>query len=282
MLRFFCLCLAIALAQPALAQPRPDMSPQQAAHVLWDVMAMDALAPILRDEALAEGAEMASTMFPRGGTGRWMDRVAAIHAPDRIRALFLRGVLARLPAADPQDLHRGLAFYRTGLGRQLLSLETRARIAMLDDKVEAAARDAWAREQSKSTPRAARINRLIAAADLVEANVAGGLNASVAFAKGFQEGGGFPMPLSEGQIVADAWAQEPQLRTDTEDWIGAYLFLAYAALSDAQLDLYIAYAASDGGRILSQMMFAGFDAAFTRTSHDMGRAAAAELRGRQL
>lgn len=283
MLRFLCLCLLLAWGQPGQAQPRPPVPQhQQIAPILWDVMRMDQLAPILRDEAVAEATEMAAAMFPRGGTGQWQARVAAIHAPARIRALFLRGVTDAMPATDLAVLQRGLAFYRTGLGRKLLSLEATARVAMLDADVDAAARNAWARAQQRPTPRAARIARLIETADLIEPNVAGGLNASIAFARGFQAGGGFPMPMTEDQIIADAWAEEPRLRADTESWIGAYLFLAYSRLSDAELDLYTAYAASDGGRALSRAMFAGFDRVFAQTSHDMGLAAAAELRGRQL
>ncbi|GHG22421.1 hypothetical protein [Paracoccus aerius] len=283
MLRFLCFCFLVAFAQPGHAQPAPPAPQhQQAARILWEVMQLDQLAPTLRDEALAEGREMAATMFPRGGTGRWLEQVAAIHTPARIRALFLRGVAEALPSTDPAHLQAGLAFYRTGLGRQLLALETRARVAMLDDKVEEAARRAWEQAQRQSTPRADRIERLIQAADLIEPNVAGGLNASVAFARGFEAGGGFPMPMGEDQMIADAWAEEPRMRADTESWIGAYLFLAYASLSDAQLDLYTIFAQSDGGRALARVMFAGFDGVFTRTSQDMGLAAAAELRGRQL
>ncbi len=283
MLRIFCLGLMIALAAHLHAQPRlPAPQHQQAALAVWEVMEMDQLAPILRDEAVAEGAEMAAAMFRGRGAGRWLDQVAAIHAPARMRALFLRGVAGAMPATDPAHLQAGLAFYRTRLGRHLLMLEAQARLAMLDPDVEAATRDTWARAQARSDPRAARIARLIEVADLIEPNVTGGMNASIAFARGFQEGGGYPMPLTEGQIIADAWDQEPQLRADTEDWIGAYLFLAYSRLRDADLDAYTAFAASDEGRVLSRAMFAGFDAVFLRTSRDMGRAAAAQMRGRHL
>lgn len=288
MLRFFLFCLLVPLAQPVLAQPFPDRQETplaqhgQTARTIWEVMQLDALAPILRDEALAQAAEMADTMFPRGGTGRWLDRVGAIHQPDRFRALFLRGLAEALPDTDPEDLRAGLAFYRTGLGRQLLALEEAARRAMLDDNTEAAARAAWAQARAQASPRAARIARLIEAGGLIDANVAGGMNASLAFARGFQAGGGFLMPMAESQMIAEAWAEEPRIRADTESWIGAYLFLAYTPLSDAQLDLYTIYAGSDGGRALSGVMFAGFDAFLTRASRDLGIAAAAELRGRQL
>lgn len=283
MLRFLCLSLLIALAGPAAAQPQvPLPQHQQAADLVWQAMDLDSLAPILQAEALAEGQEMAATLFQGRGTGRWLDRVRAIHHPARIRALFLSGMAAAMPAADAAKVRAGLAFYQSRFGQRLLALESSARVAMLDADVEAAARAAFARARSRDDPRAARIVRLIEAAGLIDANVAGGLNASVAFSRGFQAGGGFPMPMSEDEIIRDAWAQEPQMRADAEDWIGAYLFLAYSSLPDAELDAYAAYAGSPGGQALSQLMFAGFDAVFARTSHDMGLAAAAEIRGRQL
>lgn len=282
MLRIFCLGLLIALAGPVAAQPLAAPRHEQTADAVWDVMDMDSLVPILQAEALAEGEEMAATMFQGRGTGRWLDRVRAIHDPARFRRLFLAGMAEALPDADGDRLQEGLAFYRGPLGRRMLALESSARAAMLDGDVEAAARDAFAHAASLGDPRAAQIGRLIEAADLVETNVAGGLNASVAFSRGFQAGGGFPMSLAEGEIIRDAWAQEPQLRADTEAWIGAYLFLAYSSLPDADLDRYIAYAASGGGQALSRLMFAGFDAVFAQTSYDMGLAAAAEIRGRRL
>ena len=283
MLRFLSLCLMIALAGPGHAQPRaPLPQHQQTAVAVWEVMRLDNLAPILREEAVAEGTEMAAAMFPRGGTGRWVDGIRAIYDPARIRTLFVAGIAAAMPAARPVDVQKGLAFYGTAFGQRVLALEASARVAMLDADVEATARDAFARAVRQRDPRAARIIRLIQVADLIEPNVAGGLNAAVAFSRGFQAGGGFAMPLSDGEIVRDAWAQESQLRADTEGWIGAYLFYAYAVLGDAELDRYIAYAGSAEGQALSRLMFAGFDAVFAQTSHDMGLAAAAELQGRQL
>lgn len=283
MLRFLCLSLMIALAGPAVAQPRVPMTQdQQVADLVWEVMQLDSLAPILQAEAVAEAEEMAANMFQGRGTGRWHDRVRAIHNPDRIRGLFLRGMAAASPARGPAEVLDGLDFYRSVLGQQLLTLESSTRVAMLDPDVEARIRNAFALARRQGNPRAAQVERLIEAADLIEPNVAGGLNAAIAFSRGFEAGGGFPMPMAEGEIIEDALAQEPQMRADTEAWIGAYLFLAYNSLTDAQLEAYIQFAGSSEGQALSRLMFAGFDGVFAQTSYDMGLAAAAEIRGRQL
>ncbi|WEF23108.1 hypothetical protein [Paracoccus sp. S3-43] len=282
MLRFLSLCLLLAFGGPVAAQPSAAVEQQQMAEVVWNVMRMDGLMPILRDEAVAQGEEMAADLFPRGGTGLWRDRVRAIHDPARAKELFLQGVAAALPRTNLAEVGDGLVFYRTVFGQRMLALENAARVRMRDPAVEAAARDAFAQAVRRRDPRAVRIARLIRAADLIEPNVVGALNGGVAFSKGFQAGGGFAMPLTDSEIVREAWAKEPRIRADTEAWIGAYLFLAYGVLGDAELDRYTAYAGSAGGLALSRLMFAGFDAMISATSHDMGLAAAAELRGRQL
>lgn len=283
MLRLFCLCLLIGLWFPAAAQPQmPPKQREMVSEIVWDVMRLDSLAQVMRDEALAEAAGMAATMFPRGGTGQWLDRVAAINDPARIRDLFVDGMARAMAAADADDVQAGLGLYRTVLGQRLLQLEAEARLAMQDAKAEAAAREAFVGAVQRRDPRAARIVRLIRAADLIDPNVVGNLNATIAFAKGFNAGGGFPAPPSETEITRNAWAQEPQIRAETEAWLGSYLFLAYGVLGDAELDRYIAHAASPGGQTLSRLMFAGFDAVLAVTSRDMGRAAAAELQGREL
>ncbi|TBN39525.1 DUF2059 domain-containing protein [Paracoccus subflavus] len=280
MLRLLCLCLMIGLCGPVAAQPR--MPFPQVARLVWDTMRLDDLAPLIRDEAVAEGALMGETLFPGGETDRWAEIVAAIHDPARLRVLFVAGMTAALAGTDLRDLQAGLDFYRGDLGQRLLELEIVARRAMLNEAVEDAARAAFARAQQDGTHRAELIARLIDTADLVEPNVASGLNAAIAFAQAFQGAGGLPMPMTQEEILTDAWAREPQLRADAQDWIGAYLFLAYAPLTDAQLETAIAFAGSPGGRAIARLMLAGFDTAFLQVSRDMGVAAAIEIRARPL
>lgn len=287
MLRLLCLGLMLGLSVPAWgpAAAQTGMASERhvrVADIVWDVMRLDNLASVMREEAVAEASAMAATMFPRGGTGQWLDQVAAINDPARIRTLFVDGMARAMATADPDAVQQGLAFYRTVFGQRLLVLEAEARRAMQDAGADARAREAFGQALGRRDPRAARIVRLVRAADLIEPNVAGNLNATIAFSRGFAAGGGFPAPPSDIEITQNAWAQEPRVRAETEAWIGAYLFLAYGVLGDAELDRYIAYAGSTGGQTLSRLMFAGFDAVLSVTSRDMGRAAAIELRGRAL
>ena len=276
MLRLICLGAALFVADSGLAQG-PDLTAR-----LWQVMDMDDLMPILRDEAVAEADDMQDALFQRGGIGGWRRNVQTIHQPDRLADLFRKGMDSALPQMDQNRVAGGLTFYETPLGQRMLELESLARVAIMDDDAEKAARVAFAVEEDRHSHRAAQIGRLIDAADLIGPNVAGGMNATIAFSQGFDHAGGYDMPMAEAEMLGDAWQQEAQLAVDTEDWLEGYLLLAYAPLSDEELDTYIDFAASPEGQALSGLLFAGFDAVFRQTSYELGAAAAAQLSGREL
>lgn len=290
MIRTLCLMAAMLLGQPAMAQQSPgaDAPPkagatgQQLAARLWSVLGLAHLMPILRDEALTEAEVMQSTMFEGQSEIGWLDTVAEIHDPARLGALFRDGVTARMSARLAPRLEAALAFYQGDLGQRLIGLETTARLAMLDPDTEANAREQFSEAASHEAPRVTQISRLIDEADLIGPNVAGGMNAAVAFSQGFADGGGFDMPMAEQQMLADAWAQEAEIRAETLGWMEAYLMLAYSPLSDAELDSYIRFAGSPEGQTLSALLFAGFDALFAQTSRELGLAAAGQMQGRDL
>ncbi|MDP5307898.1 DUF2059 domain-containing protein [Paracoccus spongiarum] len=294
MFRTSCLALFLGLLvlcagpgpaqEPPLSAPVPKAGPKagQVDLRLWRVRRLAELMPILRDEALAEARTMLDTLRDGGAGIGWLDSVARIHEPARLEALF-RAALRRPAAGVPEArLQAALDFYETDLGRRLVGLETTARRAMLDPDAEALAREAFATAASRNDPRVGRIGRLIEEADLIGPNVAGGLNAAVAFSRGFSDGGGFDMPMTEDQMLADAWSQEAEIRAATLGWMEAYLMLAYSPLSDAELDRYIGFAGSPEGQALSALLFEGFDAIFLQTSRDLGLAAAAQMQGSEL
>ncbi|MAN55623.1 MAG: DUF2059 domain-containing protein [Paracoccus sp. (in: a-proteobacteria)] len=285
------LAIALVLVFPALAQARPVTIIQSESHGgpaaplterLWNTMDLESLMPILRDEAVAEAEDMQADLFKRGGTGGWLDQVARIHDPDRLESLFREGLEAARENADRGRIEDALTFYRSDLGRRLVGLENSARRTMLDADAEAAAREALSAAAARDDPRVARIRRLIDEAQLIGPNVAGGMNAAMAFSEGFAEGEGFDMPMNAERMLRDTWRQEEEIRAQTTEWMESYLLLAYSPLSDADLDRYIVFAGSAGGKALSGLMFAGFDAVFRKTSYELGLTAAGQMRGRQL
>ena len=280
--------LPIALTGPGLTQtPAPEVVPQQSSEQamiddLWQVLRLGELMPILRDEALVQGNEMAETMFGRAGMDSWNQTIARIHDPARLEGMLRRALSTAMVARDPVDIASATAFYETPLGRRVVQLETSARKALLVEGVEDDAKAAFARGTISKAPRIAQIRRLLDDADLVEPNVAGALNAALAFSQGFLEGDGYQMPMSAEQLLSDVMAQEPTIRQDTVAWLEAYLLFAYSPISDQELDEYTVFASSAEGKALANLLFSAFDAVFSETARDMGLSAAGQMEGRSL
>lgn len=249
---------------------------------IWQGLDLGTMMPILRDEAVREAARLEEEGLIQGSGAPWPAVVAHIHDAQRLEEMFRAGAVDALDRVNGQRLDAGLRFYEEGLGRRLVGLETAARRVLLDEKAEAEALEAFQRAFDQDAPRAEQILRLIDRADLVAPNVASGLNASIAFSRGFADGGGFDMPLTDEQAMAEPWAQQDQIEVDATEWLQGFLMTAYAPLSDAEMESYIAYATSPEGQALAQVLFAAFDRVFAQTSYDMGLAAALRLQGRQL
>ncbi|MFC0201619.1 hypothetical protein [Paracoccus rhizosphaerae] len=255
---------------------------ESVADRVWKALDMAAVMPILRDEAVAEAVDMEAQGLVAGGGRSWPSTVALVHDTERLEALFRQSMARSAAAADPSALRAGLAFHEGHLGRRLLRLELAARRAMLDGEVETQARDGFARALGRGDRRAQQILRLIDEADLVAPNVAGALNASLAFSRGYEQGGGFDMPLSDSQLLAETWAQRDQIEAEATDWLRAYLLLSYSSLRDDEMEAYVAYASSREGKVVAQVLFDAFDRVLRQTSFDLGLAAALRMQGREL
>jgi len=131
-------------------------------------------------------------------------------------------------------------------------------------------------------PRVEMITRFAEANDLVERNVAGALNANLAFYRGMVAGGAFDGGLSESEILADVWSQEAEVRRETEEWLFPFLAMAYQPLSEDDLGAYLAFSETAPGQALNAALFAGFDAMFEAISQDLGLAAARMMTSQDL
>ncbi|WP_405405535.1 hypothetical protein [Paracoccus sp. Ld10] len=285
MLTILGLLAALAPSVPASMQPSDIRLVQvqaDASDRIWQILDLAALMPILQEEALTEAARMEGEGLIAGGGLPWARVVGRIHDVSRMEALFRSGVRDAAARMDPLLVDRALSFHGSGLGRRVIRLEGSARRALLEDGVEDQARADFARALRDHDPRAEKIVQLIDGADLIAPNVAGGLNAAIAFSRGYAEGGGFDMAPDSQQLMAEAWAQRDQIEAEATAWLQGFLMLAYGPLSDDELSDYSLHAASPEGQALSQLLFAGFDRVFGQTSYDMGMAAALRGQGQQL
>lgn len=244
---------------------------------LQEALQIDAMLDIMRIEGLAYGADLANDLIPGGSSPRWEGMLAQIYDPQKMRAVMGRSFSAIIKDTDPAPL---ITFFSSDPGQKVIQLELSARRAMVDDPVEEAARQAYLDLVGSGDARLQQIDRFVEANDLVEANVAGALNASFRFYSGLVQGGGLGM--SEAEILQDVWSQEEETRTDTREWVYAFLLLAYEPLTDKELDAYIALSETAQGRALNRALFAGFNDMYDEVSFALGLAAAQMMQQQEL
>ncbi|MGB3409183.1 MAG: DUF2059 domain-containing protein [Jannaschia sp.] len=238
---------------------------------LLEVTRIEPLVEIVATEGLVHGLELEGALFPGRGGRAWQAEVSRIQTPVRMLPI-IRAALNEM--LRPSESDAAIAFFSSDLGRRIVDREVAARRAMLDTQTESQAREASATLTAATTPRALLIDELIGALDLVDVNVSSGMNANFAFYRGLASGGNRTSAFNEGETLATVRAQESEIRTQTVSWLRAFMMLAYAGLTDEDLQAYIRFSTSDVGRRYNAAMFQGFGTLFETTSYDLGRAAA--------
>jgi hypothetical protein len=270
------------LAGPVWAQAASEAQ----LRALADVLRMDQTLAVMQTEAIANADEITPDLFGTPDLPAWDTAVAALFDPALARAGFDAALIGAAGNIDGADLQAAIDFFATPLGARLLDLELSARTAMIDDDVEAAAKENWQVLRDNplpaSTKRAALIRDIVAANDLIETNVAAALNGNLAFYQGMAEAGGHGAGQSGDDMIREVWDQEAQVRADTEDWLYPYLAMSYAPLSDDDLQAYIDFSNSDAGRALNQILFMSFDALGVEQSRGMGLAAGRLMAGQDI
>lgn len=265
----FALAALAGAAGPALADPADEV---------YEILQLDALMEVMRDEGLASGDDMAANMGLRADQS-WRDRVAAIYDVDAMGELLRDGIAGSF---DAQYLPALTDFFTSEPGSAFIAYEIAARRALLDPDVEEAAMAAAAEALAAESDRINLISSYILANDIIESNVMGGMNGSFAFYRGMRAGGAIPDEVSDEILLQDVWQQEDILRQNTTEWAYSYLYMAYAPATDADLEAYIAFSESDAGQEMTSSLFAAFDVLFNTMSEAMGLAVAQRMATQEL
>ena len=252
---------------------------QDDAAALFDAMGLPEIIAVMGQEGAAYGETIARDLFPSGMNPRWAATVAEVYASDRMADEMRSAFVATLEGKNVDPM---LDFYQTDLGQQIVVLEISAREAMLDPALEQASKDMAAEALQNDTTRAQLITDFIKANDLIEANVVGGLNSNYGFITGLLSGGASIPGVMSDEVLADVWAQEPEIRASTTEWLYAFLMLAYEPLSDAELQELTAFTQTAPGRELTAALFASFDQTFERVSRELGVAASGFIISQEL
>ena len=274
MVRFFWLCAAtVWLTGAALAQSVAPID------TLYRAMGLPDLMQIMREEGVDYGLEMEGDLLGGQGGERWAAMVEQVYDLDRMEQTVRNRLDSEL-AAD--DLAPMISFFSSDLGGRIVMLEVSARRAMLDDSVDEASREMLAMMKDEGAARLEALADFARTNDLINNNVVGALNSNYAFYTGLADGGALPADMSDDDILADVWEQEEFIRVDTEEWVFAYMALAYQPLSDEDLQAYIDFSATPAGLALNQALFAAFDELFVGISLALGRGASGFLAGQEL
>lgn len=278
---FKILGLCFVLAGPSAAQTSPEL-----VRSLGDAVKMDQTLAIMQREALQNADEIAEDLFGGAAPSGWTNVITELFDPAGARAQFDTGLTLATANADAGQLANAAAFYASPLGIRLLQLEISAREAMLDGEVETAAKQAWtdllADPLPASAQRADLIEGAVAASDLIESNVSSALNGNLAFLQGLAEAGGYAAEMTADDMLREVYAQEDTVRADTAEWLYPFLALAYAPLTDAELQAYIDFAQSAAGQALNSALFLAFDGLGTVQSRGMGLAAGRLMSGQDI
>lgn len=267
----------LAIASLAVAQTvAPAPVDQAQVDRIWTVLDLDGSLDILRQEGQSMAADVARDYLPgRRGAG-WDRAMQDIYDADRMGATMRRAFASDLTGADTGAV---LAFFDTDLGHRIIGLEMSARRAFLDPDTEAAAYDLIA-SGTVSETRADLIEIFMDVNDLVAFNMSGALNTNVSFLTGLATSDLFRM--SESDIIDQVYNNAEETRSETEDWLRAYLTLAYQPLSDDELKAYIRFSETQSGQRLNRALFAGFGAMYDAQYRALGQAVSDQLSAQDL
>jgi hypothetical protein len=281
LIRVMVLVLALGVgtwpASPVAAQTNEPRTPdaqtsetvQAQAAALLEALDIAEIVAILREEGLSYAEKLdADLLGLRGGRG-WARAADRIYGAGRMETTFSQLFAEALPQ-DPELVALALDFFASERGQRFITLENAARRAMLDDDIDEAARAHAAEKVADNDARLGLIRAIIDANDYIESNVAGGLNSNFAFFLGLRDSGAPQFDLADADILADVWAQEQVIRDDVEEWLVAYLSLAYRPLPDDDLRAYAAFAETAQGRAVNLALFAAFDTLFNTISRELG------------
>lgn len=276
-----CLALGIAAVPVAVtAQTRTAVELRAETLAMFEAVGMEESFLIIAEAGQRDALSLEDDLFPGQGGAAWAAIVDRLVTPELLRDTFTSAFPEQ--RLSPERTAEVVAFFSTDLGQRIVTGELTAWRAIDDPDIEAAANAVYQQQLADADPRLELLTRLIDSNDFIDLNVMGGLNANVAFLQGLADGGAYAEPVTEDMILSQVWQQEPQMREDTVLWLYSYQLMAYADLSDADLEAYIEFSESDAGRAYNTALFAGFDAIFTEMSYRLGATAAGFMSGQPL
>ncbi|MEL6643475.1 MAG: hypothetical protein AAFQ79_06040 [Pseudomonadota bacterium] len=274
MIRMLCIAaFAVVMGSGAQAELSEDQ------RALFEALGLPDIIEVMREEGVDYGRSMEDMMFPGRGGAAWSALVERIYDPVAMEEK-VAGELAELLEEDA--VGPLLEFFTSERGERIISFEVSARQALTDPDIEAAANERLEMMRRADDGRLELLEQFVEVNDLIGSNLMGAMNSNFAFYQGLIDGNGVPEDLTEEEMLATIWAQEEEVREETETWVFSYLAMAYQPLSDEDVEAYIALSESDEGQTLNRALFASFDAMYSTISRALGLAAARFMLGQDI
>lgn len=239
---------------------------------ILDALLLPELMEIMYEEAMISAEELIADFAPDKAGASWTAAMERVNGAARSEDLMRTEFREALPQEYIDQVAR---FVRSPQARALVRLEVSARKALADPDVEQASIQALEHYNETHPERLEQVERFVEVNELVDANVIGALNANAAFLTGLSTGAGGTLSTGEeNEILNDVWAQEPDIRAGTIEWVYSFLMMAYAPVSDSDMEAYIAFSESRPGKALNLALFQAFDVLFVQSSRETGEALA--------
>lgn len=231
---------------------------------LLETVRIDDQLAVISAEGLAGAQDIDETLLEGAGGGVWTEQVQQLYAPERLKPMIREKMIEVL---DEDPALAVASFFQSDEGQRIIEVELSGRQAFLDPELEEAARDlAVGHEKSEL------VMRFLEANNLVDLNVDAGLNSDLRFLQGLSQGGALDM--DETEMLESVWSEEPAMRIEVSGWLTAYYTLVFSALSDVEIETYIAFSETKSGRAYNRAVFEAFNHVFEEVAFGLGQSAA--------
>lgn len=248
-------------------------------EALFGLLGQDEIIAVMREEGLGYGAQVAEAMFGQVGGPTWAQQIETIYNAQYMRTKALTDFATSLENVEISPMAR---FFAGDTGKRIVDLEIAARRAMLDEQVTETAKFAAQDAVVADDPHMLLVKEFVAANDLIEMNVVGGMNGNYAFYLGLLDGGALEGQATADILLSDVRNQEDEIRTSTTEWINGFLYLAYGPLEEGDIEDYIAFSKTDAGQALNTALFSAYDDLFRELNYAVGSAAAQRMNQSEL
>lgn len=236
---------------------------------------------VMRQEGLLNDKVLAEDLLGNAEDPTWARVLDDVYSVDRMTQIYSDRLLDFVET-DPGLAADVSVFLTSDLGQRIIDLELEARRTALDPLALGAAQEVYADMQRSDRDRLALIERLVVAGDLMDGNVSTAMNANMAFARAIGVAGNFGGPVDEETLLADIWAQEPDIRASVADFLFPLMALAYAPLTIQELQAYVDFYESDVGQRFNAAVMAAFEPVMVDLSGRLGAEAGKLMSGQAL